>query len=100
MTTTDLGACELFISELRRSGLIERGQLEPLLEDFARRYPRTDADSLAEFLIQQGFLTRFQADRVITGKTQGLVLGPYVLCDAIGSGSMGSVHKAMSKNDG
>jgi serine/threonine-protein kinase len=44
-------------------------------------------------------LTRFQADRVAAGKTQGLVLGPYVLSDALGAGSMGTVHKAVSKND-
>src|SRR4029077_17832174 len=32
--------------------------------------------------------------------TQGLVLGPYTLMDAIGTGSMGTVYKAVSKTDG
>ena len=100
MTNTDLGACEPFIYELRRSNLIERGQLDQVLEDFLRRNPRAEPNSLADHLISQGILTRFQADRVIAGKTQGLVLGPYVLSDAVGSGSMGTVHKAQSKNDG
>src|SRR5262249_56007195 len=43
--------------------------------------------------------TELQADRIVQGKTQGLVLGPYTLTDAIGSGSMGTVYKALSKND-
>src|SRR5207248_3010598 len=36
---------------------------------------------------------------VLQGKTQGLVLGPYVLTDSVGQGSMGAVHRAVSKND-
>jgi serine/threonine protein kinase len=44
-------------------------------------------------------LSQFQAERLLQGKTQGLVLGPYTLIDALGSGSMGTVYKAFSKND-
>jgi serine/threonine protein kinase len=36
---------------------------------------------------------------LLQGKTQGLVLGPYVLADAIGQGSMGQVYRAISKTD-
>src|SRR5207245_10005959 len=32
-------------------------------------------------------------------KAQGLVLGPFTLMDVLGSGSMGSLYKAISKND-
>lgn len=100
MLNTDLGGCEQFIYELRRSNLIERGQLDQVIEDFIRRNPRAEPNTLAEHLIAQNVLTRFQAERILQGKTQGLVLGPYVLSDAIGQGSMGVVHKALSKNDG
>ena len=60
---------------------------------------RAEAPALAEHLVGQGTLTEFQAERILNGKSQGLVLGPYVLLDAIGSGSMGQVYKAGSKND-
>jgi serine/threonine-protein kinase len=86
--------------ELRRSGLIDRGQLEQLVGDFLKKNPRGEAKALADSLVQQNILTAFQADRILTGKAQGLVLGPYTLLDAIGSGSMGAVYKATSKNDG
>ncbi len=99
MVTSDLGACEWFVWDLRRSGLIDRGQLDSIVSEFLKRNPRAEAPALAEFLVNQGTLTSFQAERVLNGKTQGLVLGPYVLLDAIGSGSMGQVYKASSKND-
>jgi serine/threonine-protein kinase len=99
MVTSDLGACEWFVWDLRRSGLIDRGQLDSIVSEFLKRNPRAEAPALAEFLVHQNTLTAFQAERVLNGKTQGLVLGPYVLLDAIGSGSMGQVYKATSKND-
>src|SRR5207237_5035741 len=55
--------------------------------------------ALAEYLTKQGILTDFQADRLLQGKTQGFVLGPFTLMDALGTGSMGTVYKAQSKND-
>ncbi len=99
MVTNDLGACEWFVWDLRRSALIDRGQLDQTVNDFLKKQPRAEAPALAEYLVQQGTLTAFQAERILNGKTAGLVLGPYVLLDAIGTGSMGQVFKANSKND-
>jgi serine/threonine-protein kinase len=99
MVTSDLGACEWFVWDLRRSGLIDRGPLDQIVSEFLKRNPRAEAPALAEYLVDQGTLTAFQAERILNGKSQGLVLGPYVLLDAIGSGSMGQVYKATSKND-
>src|SRR5262249_41232740 len=55
--------------------------------------------ALAQFLVGQGILTEFQAEKLLQGKSQALVLGPYRLMDALGTGSMGTVYKAQSKND-
>ena len=99
MTTVELGACEWFVWDLRRSNLIDRGQLDQVVGDFLRKNPRAEPPELAQFLIEQEILTPFQAERLLQSKTQGLVLGPYTLMDALGSGSMGTVYKALSKND-
>jgi serine/threonine-protein kinase len=99
MVTSDLGACEWFVWDLRRSGLIDRGPLDQIVGEFLRKNPRAEAPALAEYLVDQGIITAFQAERILNGKGQGLVLGPYVLLDAIGQGSMGQVFKASSKND-
>src|SRR5262245_49426016 len=99
MLTTDLGACEWFVWDLRRSNLIDRGQLDQVIGEFLNKHPGAEPPALAEYLVAQGFLTAFQADRLLQGKTQGFVLGPFTLMDSLGVGSMGTVYKALSKND-
>jgi serine/threonine protein kinase len=99
MVTTDLGACEWFVWDLRRSNLLDRGQLDQVVGEFLGKHPRAEPPALAEHLVSQGILTDFQAHRLLEGKTQGFVLGPYTLMDALGSGSMGTVYKAQSKTD-
>jgi serine/threonine protein kinase len=99
MLTTDLGACEWFVWDLRRSNLLDRGQLDQVVGEFLNRHPGAEPPALAEYLVSQGILTQFQAERLLQGKTQGFVLGPFTLMDALGSGSMGTVYKAQSKTD-
>ncbi len=99
MVTTELGACEWFVWDLRRSNLIDRGQLDQVVGEFLQQNPRAEPPALAEFLIGENILTNFQAERLLQGKTQGFVLGPFTLMDALGSGSMGTVYKAHNKTD-
>jgi serine/threonine-protein kinase len=99
MLTTDLGACEWFVWDLRRSNLIERERLDQVIGDFLGKNPGAEPPALAEYLKNQNVITEFQAERLLQGKTQGFVLGPFTLMDALGSGSMGTVYKAQSKTD-
>src|ERR1700732_5365342 len=99
MITSELGACEWFVWDLERSNLLERAQLDQLVADYLASRPHAEPPALAQYLVEQGALTPFQADRILQRKGQGLVLGPYSLTDALGSGSMGTVYKATSKND-
>jgi serine/threonine-protein kinase len=99
MLSTDLGACEWFVWDLRRSSLIDRGQLDQVIGDFLSKHPGAEPPALAEYLISQSILTGFQAERLLQGKTQGFVLGPFTLMDSLGAGSMGTVYKAQSKTD-
>src|SRR5689334_15696170 len=88
MVTTDLGACEWFVWDLRRSNLLDRGQLDQVVGEYLQKVPRAEPQALAEYLVGQGILTQFQADRLLQGKTQGFVLGPYTLMDSVGAGGM------------
>ncbi len=99
MLTTDLGACEWFVWDLRRSNLIDRGQLDQVIGEFLSKNPGAEPPALAQYLVGQGILTDFQSERLLQGKTQGFVLGPFTLMDALGTGSMGTVYKAQSKTD-
>jgi serine/threonine protein kinase len=99
MVTTELGACEWFVWDLRRSNLIDRGRLDQVIGEFLQKNPRAEPPELSNYLIAQNILTSFQAERLLQGKTQGFVLGPFTLMDALGSGSMGTVYKANNKTD-
>src|SRR5262249_47677665 len=99
MVSTELGACEWFVWDLRRSNLIDRGQLDQVIGEFLGQHPGAEPPALSAYLVGKGVLTEFQAERLLQGKTQGFVLGPYTLMDALGTGSMGTVYKAVNKND-
>src|ERR1700739_1807580 len=99
MMTTDLGAYEWFVWDLRRSNLIDLGRLDQVIGESLNKNPGAEPPALAEYLVAQKILTDFQAERLLQGKTQGFVLGPFTLMDALGAGSMGTVYKAQSKND-
>jgi serine/threonine-protein kinase len=94
-----LGACERVVYNLRRSNLLDRGRLDQVLGEFMKTDPQLEPAGLANYLIRQGILTRFQVDRVLAGKIENLVLGPYTITDTIGFGSLGTVYQARSRND-
>jgi putative two-component system response regulator len=55
---------------------------------------RSDSHEILEALVQRGLLTQYQADRVRSGTTYGLVLGNYRVLDRLGAGGMAVVFKA------
>jgi serine/threonine protein kinase len=100
MTPTDTTAtCDWLATEITAIHLVERERLAPVVAAFQSKNPYADATALAEHLVKLGLLTTFQATRLLEGQGRGLVLGPYVLADAIGAGSMGTVYKALGKAD-
>jgi len=56
--------------------------------------PSGSAIDLAHAMVAAGLLTRFQADRLLTGRIDGFFLGHYVILEQVGRGSMSRVYKA------
>jgi hypothetical protein len=76
---------------LSRQGLLEQGQLAEV-KALVRTLP--DGKEMLAELVKRGWLTSFQAERVLQGKAEQLVLDKYVLLDRLGQGGMGEVFKA------
>lgn len=51
---------------------------------------------LADWFVDRGFLTRYQAAQLLAGRSK-LSLGPYIITDWIGQGGMGQVFKGVHK---
>jgi serine/threonine protein kinase len=93
------GTCDWLTAEIGESRLVEGADLGPVVAAFRAEHPLADAATLADHLVKLGLLTPFQASRVLDGQGRGLVLGPYVLADVVGTGSMGAVYKALGRAD-
>lgn len=99
MMSLDAGTCDWLVGEIDSSRLLPRAEFAPLVAEFQAENPYADATALAEHLVRRNCLTAFQATRLLEGTGRGLVLGPYVLVDTVGVGSMGAVYKALGKAD-
>ena len=90
-------AANKLLDLVRRSGLVDEAKLTSFLEKTARNHGDAafeDHPRLAELMIQEGLLTRWQADKLLAGKHKGFRLGKYKLLGQIGKGGMSSVYLA------
>jgi hypothetical protein len=69
------------VDALRQYHLLEAVQLEELINLQARF---SDPKALAGELIKRGWLTPYQANQLLQGKGQELVLGSYILLERLG----------------
>ena len=72
------------VDALRLCRLLEPAQLDEVARALEPSFP--DPKTLAGELIRRGWLTPFQANKLLQGKGQDLVLGSYVLLKKLGEG--------------
>src|SRR5262245_16227694 len=81
-----------FLSAVTNSRILSAEQLGEVHADLRSRCP--DPVSLGRALIERGWATAFQVNRVHQGRGDDLRVGPYLLLGRLGRGSMGKVFKA------
>src|SRR5262245_2318819 len=71
-------------------------------DELARAAPSRAATPAAQVkeLVDRGWLTPYQAERILAGHADALVLGAYVILDLLGAGGMGQVFKARHQTMG
>ena len=87
-----------FLKHAERSGLLAPEDLAQCQRQ-AQLAPTLDPNILAEHLVRLGKLSRFQARKILTGKSVGLVLGPFEILNVLGRGGMGSVFLARDRRN-
>src|SRR5437773_317399 len=80
------------VEALAQSRLLEAEQLDELTRNLEPRFE--DPHALAQELIVRGWLSGYQAEQLLRGHGDALVLGPYRLIESLGEGNMGQVFKA------
>jgi serine/threonine protein kinase len=83
---------DAFVELLRKSRLIEPKRLHAYLRQLrALAVVPCEPKELATILIQNGFLTYFQAMQLLKGRYRGFYLNKYKILERLGSGSNSSV---------
>ena len=86
-----------FLELVQRSRLADGRALRDSLLECKRHYGDrlpTDAQAVADWLVEGGLLTQWQCARLLERRHKGFFLGKYKLLDHLGTGGMSSVYLA------
>lgn len=83
----------VFWQQLAKSGLLSAERSASIARELQKRKVSSDEDA-ADLLVRRGLLTRYQADRLLEGRSRGFFFDQYRVLDLLGAGGMGWVYRA------
>ncbi len=83
---------DTFLTALRTSELVTEKQLGRALLELSP-FART-AREVADHFLKLELLTRFQVERLLSGRIEGFQIGPYLILDYLGKSATGRMYKA------
>ena len=83
-----------FVKVLHQSRLIEAAALDQVVERLSTDEHTPSSDEIANELVRTELLTRWQANKLLSGKHRGFLLGKFRLLDILGKGGMSTVYLA------
>ena len=86
-----------FLKSLTETGILPTQELTSIVSSLPDDRAGVDVEKLAQELVRQQKLTRFQASVIFRRQSRGLRIGDYIVLDKIGSGGMGQVFKAENR---
>jgi serine/threonine protein kinase/tetratricopeptide (TPR) repeat protein len=83
------------LETLRKSGLYDEAAYADLLQTMEQAgLTYADGATAASWLVQNGYLTRFQAQQMLVGRWKNLIVNrKYLVLEPLGSGGMGAVFR-------
>jgi serine/threonine protein kinase len=82
-----------FVAMLQKSRLLSGEQFAAVVHQYGLRYLATPEDA-ANALVARGVLTRYQANRLLSGSRRGLFIDDYKIVEILGFGGMGYLYAA------
>lgn len=85
-------ATRAFVRRALNAGLVELDELKKVVTSLMTESDHFTPDRLASGLTGAGVLTKWQASKLLSGRSKGFYLGSYRLLRPIGKGGMGVVY--------